>query len=134
VGQGHLYQGRFKSFPVQDDGHLLKVLRYVERNPVRAGAVKRAEDWRWGSCHVRLMRTHELKPLLAEWPIERPARWTRMVNEPQTQAEEEEMKLHIARGRPLGEPAWVKRIAKRLNLRQTLRSRGRQMGWRAKGG
>ena len=37
TGQGHLYQGRFKSFPVESDGHLLAVLRYVERNPLRAG-------------------------------------------------------------------------------------------------
>ena len=46
VGHGHLYQGRFKSFPIEQDEHLLTVLRYVERNPVRAGAAKRAENWR----------------------------------------------------------------------------------------
>src|ERR1041385_1414085 len=47
VGHGHLYQGRFKSFPIQEDGHLLTVLRYVERNPLRAGLVSSAQDWRW---------------------------------------------------------------------------------------
>src|SRR5438876_5767618 len=36
-GTGHLYQGRFKSFPVQSDPHLLLMLRYIERNPLRAG-------------------------------------------------------------------------------------------------
>src|SRR4051794_17979624 len=45
VGSGHLYQGRFKSFPVESDEHLLTVCRYVERNPLRAGLVERAEDW-----------------------------------------------------------------------------------------
>src|SRR5208283_5511707 len=48
-GTGHLYQGRFKSFPVESDEHLYTVLRYVERNPVRANLVERAEDWRWSS-------------------------------------------------------------------------------------
>jgi len=41
VGIGHLYQGRFKSFPVQDDAHYLTVMRYIEANPLRAGLVKR---------------------------------------------------------------------------------------------
>ena len=44
-GMGHVYQGRFKSFPIAADEHLLTVLRYVERNPLRAGLVERAEDW-----------------------------------------------------------------------------------------
>ncbi len=52
-GQGHIYQGRFKSFPVKDDGHLLTVLRYVEANPLRAKMVKRAEDWWWSSLGWR---------------------------------------------------------------------------------
>jgi putative transposase len=48
---GHVWQGRFKAFPAQDDGHLLTVLRYVERNPLRANLVARAEDWPWSSLH-----------------------------------------------------------------------------------
>ena len=47
VGCGHLDQGRFKSFPVQSDEHLLTVLRYIERNAVGAGLVARAKHWRW---------------------------------------------------------------------------------------
>src|ERR1700687_2120230 len=49
LSSGHLYQGRFKSFPIQDDKHLLTILRYVERNPVRAGLVERAEQSAWSS-------------------------------------------------------------------------------------
>jgi putative transposase len=49
VGTGHLYQGRFKSFPVARDEHFLQLCRYVERNPLRAGLVRRAEAWQWGS-------------------------------------------------------------------------------------
>ena len=130
VGHGHLYQGRFKSFPIQSDAHLLTALRYVERNPVRAKSVKRAEQWRWGSCFVRRDRRHPLYRLLADWPVDRPADWLKWVNQPQTPAEEKAMKEHIARGRPLGAPAWVQQTAQRLNLQQTLRPRGRQPGWR----
>src|SRR5829696_9113510 len=49
-GTGHLYQGRFKSFPVEaDDRHFRAVARYVERNPLGAGLCAAAEDWRWGA-------------------------------------------------------------------------------------
>ena len=53
VGYGHLYQGRFKSFPIETDEHFYCVVRYVERNALRAGLVQRAEDWKWGSLHQR---------------------------------------------------------------------------------
>ena len=48
-GAGALYQGRYKAFPVQDDDHFLTVCRYVERNPLRAGLVTRAEQLPWSS-------------------------------------------------------------------------------------
>ncbi len=56
---GHLYQGRYKSFVVQEDGHLLTLLRYVEANPLRAKMVERAQDWHWSSlgCQKELART-----------------------------------------------------------------------------
>ena len=130
VGHGHLYQGRFKSFPIQEDGHLLTVLRYVERNPLRAGLVSSAQDWRWGSFFVRGERSHLLRPLLGEWPIERPAGWRRLVNLPQSEAEEAAMREHIARNRPMGREAWVRKMASSLHLQQTLRPRGRPKGWR----
>ena len=53
VGHGHLYQGRFRSFPVQADPHFLVAARYVERNAMRAGLVGRAEDWPWSSLWRR---------------------------------------------------------------------------------
>ena len=53
VGYGHLYGGRFKAFPVQTGGSFLKVCRYVERNPLTAKAVARAQDYRWSSLWVR---------------------------------------------------------------------------------
>ena len=48
-GSGHVWQGRFKAFPIQQDEHYLSVLRYVERNPLRAELVDRAQVWPWSS-------------------------------------------------------------------------------------
>jgi putative transposase len=70
-GLGHVYQGRFKSFPVQDDEHFLLVCRCVEHNALRAGLVKRAEDWRWGSLSRWLEEPEREPRLLSAWPIAR---------------------------------------------------------------
>ena len=53
AGTGPLYQGRFKSFPIQQDGHFLTVCRYVERNALRANLVKSARNWPWCSVAKR---------------------------------------------------------------------------------
>jgi len=130
VGHGHLYQGRFKSFPIEADEHLLTVLRYVERNPVRAGLARRAERWRWGSCHARAAGQPEEAALLCEWPVERRGDWLDWVNTPQTAAEERAVLECLRRDRPFGGDAWTRRTASRLGLRHTLRPRGRPKGWR----
>ncbi|HUY31645.1 MAG TPA: transposase, partial [Pirellulales bacterium] len=67
---GHVWQGRFKAFPIEQDDHLLTVLRYVERNPLRAGLVQRAESWAWSSLTWRPSRKRP--ELLSEWPIDCP--------------------------------------------------------------
>jgi putative transposase len=130
VGHGHLYQGRFKSFPIEKDEHLLLAIRYVERNPLAAKMVGRAERWRWGSCHVRQVRSHELKELLSAWPVPIPTRWLETVNSPLHETEAKRIKDCIERGRPLGEESWARRMASSLGLDQTLRPRGRPKGWR----
>lgn len=85
-GGGHLYQGRFKSFPIEADRHFLQVCRYVESNALRAGLVKRAEDWPWCSLGwpERAPRVApELRPDLeiAAWPVKQPRAWAMLVNE-----------------------------------------------------
>src|SRR5262245_7719318 len=75
AGSGHLYQGRFKSFPIQEDDHLLTVCRYVERNALRANLVKRAEAWRWSSLWRRTSGNEESQELLSDWPVERSRMW-----------------------------------------------------------
>ena len=66
-GEGHVYQGRFKSFPVQDDEHFFTVCRYVERNALRAELVERAEDWRWSSLWRWLQKVQPDPALLSPW-------------------------------------------------------------------
>ena len=126
TGTGHLYQGRFKSFPVQTDEHFLTVCRYVERNPLRAGLVNQAEAWSWNSLARRDAKGRGLlAPTLAEWPLPRPANWPSWVNEPQTQAEVDAVRFAIARGTPYGAGDWATRTASALGLELTLRPRGR---------
>jgi putative transposase len=125
VGTGHLYQGRFKSFPISADDHFLRVCRYVERNALRAGLVKRAEKWQWGSLWRRSQGHPELLKMLSSWPVGEPEDWLVFVNEPQTEAELERLRTSVQRGRPYGGETWSKRIAAKLGLESTFRPRGR---------
>jgi putative transposase len=125
VGYGSLYQGRFKSFPVQTDEHLLTVLRYVERNAHSADLVRQAERWRYGSLWTRQQRDATMGPILCDWPVERPADWVDRVNAPITRKELDRLDLSERRGRPFGDEAWVDRTATRLTLTHTLRREGR---------
>ena len=124
-GIGPLYQGRFKALPVETGPHLRTLLRYVERNPVRAKLAGSALDWRWGSAHARHRGPAELQRLLAAWPIPVPADWPAWVDAPQTAAEEAAVRQAVRRSRPLGEAGWVAATAAALGLGWTLRPRGR---------
>jgi len=124
-GTGHLYQGRFKSFPVESDDHLYTVLRYVERNPVRANLVEEAEAWQWSSAWRYYHGDENARALLADWPIPRPRDWPAQVNRAQTPAELEALHRSVQRGRPYGSDAWSKRTIARLGLEWTVRPRGR---------
>jgi putative transposase len=125
VGHGPVYQGRFKSFPVQADPHLLTLLRYVERNPLTAGLVERAQDWQWGSLWARQHGPAELRAVLSDWPVERPADWVRHVNRPLTDKELERVRASVERGRPFGDEQWVTKTVRRLHLEHTVRREGR---------
>jgi len=129
VGHGHVYQGLYKSFPIQQDEHFLTVCRYIERNPLRANLVRRAEDWPWSSLAVWRLSAQECegqnRPVLDAWPVDRPRHWRRLVNEPQTAAEEEALRCAVNRGRPFGGPDWARQAATRLGLESTFRPRGR---------
>jgi len=123
VGYGHLYQGRFKSFPIETDEHFYRVTRYVERNALRAGLVSQAEEWRWSSLSQRVQQTRG--GLLSEWPLPTPSDWIEQVNVPETEAELEAIRRCVQRGRPYGDTPWAERAAEQLGLQPTLRGRGR---------
>lgn len=125
VGGGHLYQGRFKSFPIQADDHFFAVCRYVERNALRAGLVEKAEAWRWGSLAQRLGAGSLDAPALDAGPLAWPADWTNLVNQPQTEADLLAMRRCVERGQPFGGDRWTKQTAARLGLTSSLRPRGR---------
>jgi putative transposase len=125
TGSGHLYQGRFKSFPVQEDEHFLIVCRYVERNALRAGLVERAEAWRWSSLWRWCCGNATQQALLAAWPVRRSPGWVDFVNQPMTEAELKIVRRSIVRGSPYGNEQWSGKMVQRLGLQSTLRPRGR---------
>jgi putative transposase len=127
AGTGPLYQGRFKSFPVQKDDHFLTVCRYVERNPLRANLVKSAGQWAWGSLAKRSLPQPPVWLLpLKQWPVDAPAVWARWVDRAETAAELAALRLSVKRGCPYGDAPWQGRTARHLGLESTLRPRGRQ--------
>jgi len=149
-GSGHVWQGRYKSFPSQNDAHLLTVLRYVERNPVRAGLVERAEQWAYSSAAAfaalerdplagggagGLVKAHDsidpaqparpLEDWLVAGPTARPTPWLKFVNHEQDEAELARLRESVNRGSPYGGDAWRISTARKLGLNATLRPRGR---------
>ena len=99
-GEGHVYQGPFKSFPVQEDDHFYTVCRYVERNAVRAGLADRVEDWRWCSGWAREHQRDSCGLVIADWPLPRPTSWSDWVNQPQTESELRAIRTCARRGCP----------------------------------
>jgi REP-associated tyrosine transposase len=125
VGYGHLYQVRYKSFPIEGDEHFYQVSRYVERNALRANLVRSAEQWRYGSLWRRIHGTPEERRILSDWPLPRPRSWLQYVNRPHSEAEFEAIRRSVRRGQPYGGEDWVRATAARLGLESTLRPRGR---------
>jgi len=120
---GHVWQGRYKHCPVQNDHYLITLIRYVERNALRAKLVARAEDWRWGSLN---WRGNTCAPLALEAsPIPLPSWWTEFVNQPMTAAELVAIRTCVNRQRPYGDPEWVKEKAREAGLDQSLVEVGR---------
>src|SRR5688572_11041094 len=78
VGQGHIYQDRYRAFGIWSEAYYLNVIRYVEQNPLRAGLVKSAAHWRWSSLHERLAQE---RYILDEGPVDLPTDWLTIVNE-----------------------------------------------------
>lgn len=122
IGYGHLHQGRFKSFPIQTDDCFQAVIRSVERNPLRANVVARAEDWPWSSLG-QASPDAPIPP--ARWPTPQPScrhgeQWIERVNRPQTERGLHAVRTCAKRGRPFGHDVWVRQVAVNLGLGATL--------------
>jgi putative transposase len=120
VGTGHVYQGRYKSFAIQEDDHLATVCRYVERNPVRAGARASSAQWPWSSAGQHSL-PEPLRVKLEELPIKRRRDWLRWVDQPQTAAEEAAMARCLAQSRPYGEERWIKKVQTALGWHEPMK-------------
>lgn len=126
---GCLWQGRYRAFAIQDDDHLLTVMRYVERNPVRAEGlgIRNAATWPWSSasacpCSGRVVARPEIHPA----PVYRRPDWLAWVNEPLTPSEHAAIRRSIERNSPFGDSAWTSSTAQRLGLAHTLAPLGRR--------
>ena len=125
VSHGHLYQGRYKSFPVQDDEHFLTVCRYVERNAFTAELCQAPDQWQYGSLHRWKHGTTKEKKMLAPWPITRHRNWVDVVTMALSDNELKRLRWSRQRGCPFGEESWVESVARRFDLEMTMRPRGR---------
>ena len=123
VGMGHLYQGRYRSFPVKDDSYYLTALRYIEANPVRAGLAPAAGEWPWSSFAIRRGRAAPLA--VSNGPVEMPADWESLVHRPFDEAALGDIHRSLTRGTPFGDRSWTRMTATRLGLESTLKPRGR---------
>jgi putative transposase len=123
VGQGVVYQGRFKAIPIETDRHFLIACRYVERNALRAGLVARVNEWRWGSAWSG--PSDDDRPVLDPWPVPRPSNWTAFVQRPDPYESLSRIRRCIRMGAPYGSEKWVQEVARRLGWPSGLRRRGR---------
>ncbi len=98
IGHGHLYQGTYKSFLVLDDAHFLSVLKYIERNAVRAKLSKTAQSWKWGSAFRRLGMNAKAKVLLAELPVPLPNDYEKWINQAEPAEELAKIRDTVNRG------------------------------------
>jgi putative transposase len=125
IGSGHLYQGRYKSFLVDSDEHFLTVLRYIERNPVRAQLATTCEAWEWGSAWLRTKGPIADRKLLTEPVTAFPGNYINWINTEENSEELERMRTSVNKGVPFGQKKWVDAMITKYNLESTQRNVGR---------
>jgi putative transposase len=98
-GCGAVYQSRFKAVPVHTETYFYRVLRYIERNAVRADLAERADEWDWGSASVQ---GRGLGVVIAEWPLPKPDSWLDFVNDHEPVVDLDFIRTQTASGEPIG--------------------------------
>lgn len=124
---GHLWQARYYSCPVEGD-HVWRALAYVERNPVRAGLVRTAEEYQWSSTQARLGLSRKPEWLNTEsWQREYdPERWQYVLETSVADAAfRDRIREATVSGKPLGSDHFVRRLAKEFDRPMEIRPRGR---------
>ncbi len=124
-GSGHLYQGRYKSFLIDSGNHLLAVIKYVERNAVRAKLVRCCEDWKWGSAWLRFNGTARQKKLLDPIPASLPNHYAKWINTPEKLDDLNMLRVSVNKSVPYGKEKWVEKMVSKYHLESTLKSPGR---------
>ena len=94
IGEGHVYQGRFKSSTIFTERYYYTCLRYVEQNPIEAGLVRSARDWRWSSLGERLGNG---RGILSADPIGLPLGWVELVDQPLAERDADEIRNSLER-------------------------------------
>ena len=125
VGEGHLYQGAHKSFPIEEDKHLTTVIRYVEQNPLRSKLVLKAEDWQWSFLQRRQRNNVTDSKLLSSLPTELPTNYLESVNTILNDDSLTEVRHSVTKGTPFGSDVWIAKMVEKYNFGNTLRGPGR---------
>jgi putative transposase len=120
---GHAWQGRFKSFPM-DESHCHNAIRYIERNPVRAGILPRAEDYLWSSAAAHCGLRDDLLlsgdcPLVGQ--IDNWSDWLKIDSDDLFR---DTFHQHTATGRPLGSKQFLIDVGKKIGRDLLPRKRG----------
>ena len=125
IGHGHLYQGTYKSFPVESDKHLIDLIRYVEQNPLRAKLTARAQDWKWSSLWRREQGTVKQQRLLTKLPTLLPSNYLESVNQILDKEKLGVIRNSVNKGAPFGSSKWTDYMVDTYNMGSTLRGSGR---------
>jgi putative transposase len=125
VGTGPIYQGRYKSFIIENGRYLSAVFKYIERNPVRAKLVERVEDWRWGSAWRRFRGSFKQKELLSDLPMSIFDDYPAWINVAESIDEVEGVRKSVNKNAPYGSESWLEKTVIQFNLQMTLRNPGR---------
>jgi putative transposase len=122
--RGYLWQGRFSSFPM-DDEYLFRAARYIEMNPVRAGLVDMAEDYRWSSAKAHLTGLDD-KLVKAAPLLDKSIDWREYLREAESEEFAGRLRRHQHTGRPFGGPGLLEKIQHLLGRDLKPKKRGRK--------
>lgn len=121
--RGYLWQGRFASFPM-DEQHLYRAVRYILLNPVRGGLVLSAVDWPHSSVRAHLDDRSD--GLIDPGPLaDRVGSWDALLDPESVELHAETLRHHQRNGRPLGSPSFVRYLEARLGRQLQPRPAGR---------